>query len=368
MRSAIAIAAGGGGDAVSAAMLASARPELGIAAIMSYSWDRFMIDPSPGPRVRGDFDGLIDRGGVAEIPPTAALRIGQSTLPRLAGAIDRPLLLIEADEGAVGLSALIARAATAFDADGIVVIDVGGDILAEGHEVGLRSPLADSLALAAAVRTGIDTRVVVAGIGMDGELSAAEAAERLDKLHANQLPDLTPRDAAPFESIWAWHPSEANALLAAAAAGWRGVVECQRNAAVELTDASIGVYEVDARQLVDASLAAVLTGTTSLAEAEQLLRDRRAGRSELDVERQRAAGDRAKVRMPGPETLAVIDEYAADACERGVTALTVRRVAEMVSAIAPEATDALRALLAQHRPDSFRPPLYRVSSPDASGE
>ncbi|MQY22998.1 DUF1152 domain-containing protein [Nocardia macrotermitis] len=362
MRS-IAIAAGGGGDAVSAAMLASARPDLGIAAIMSYSWDRFMIDPSPGPRVRGDFDGLIDRGGVAEIPPTATLHIGQSTLPRLAGAIEQPLLLVEADEGAVGLSALIARAATAFDADGIIVVDVGGDILAEGHEVSLRSPLADSLALAAAVRTGIDTRVVVAGIGMDGELPAAEAAERLDKLNAQQLPDLTPQEAAPFEDIWAWHPSEANALLAAAASGWRGTVECQRNAAVALTDASPAVFEVGAHELVDASLAAVLADTTSLDEAEQLLRDRRAGRSELDIERQRAAGDRAKVRMPGRDTLAVIDEYTVDARERGVTALTVRRVAELVSAIAPEATDALRSLLTEQRPHNFRPPLYQVRHP-----
>jgi hypothetical protein len=211
------------------------------------------------------------------------------------------------------------------------------------------------------VRTDIDTRVLGAGVGMDGELSADEVGGRLDKLHAQQLADLTPRDAEPFESIWAWHPSEANALLAAAAAGWRGTVECQRNAAVELTDASTGVHEVDAQRLVDASLAALLTDTTSFAEAEQLLRERCDGRSELDRERQRAAGDRAKVRMPGPETLPLIDLYATEAHERGVTALTVRRVIELVSAIAPEATDALRVLLAEQRPHNFRPPLYSVS-------
>ncbi|MFE3059178.1 DUF1152 domain-containing protein [Nocardia sp. NPDC059239] len=56
MRTAIAIAAGGGGDAITAAMLAAAMAELGIAAIMSYSWDRFMIDPAPGPRERADFE------------------------------------------------------------------------------------------------------------------------------------------------------------------------------------------------------------------------------------------------------------------------------------------------------------------------
>ncbi|MFE3257956.1 DUF1152 domain-containing protein [Nocardia sp. NPDC059091] len=155
MRTAIAIAAGGGGDAITAAMLAAAMPELGIAAIMSYSWDWFMIDPAPGPRERADFEGLIDRGGVAEVPETAALLRGTSTLPRLAGCISYPLVLLDAAGGATAMADLMRCAAITFDADELVMVDVGGDIIAEGHESGLRSPLADSLALAAAVRTGI---------------------------------------------------------------------------------------------------------------------------------------------------------------------------------------------------------------------
>ncbi|WP_429455218.1 DUF1152 domain-containing protein [Nocardia sp. GP40] len=360
MHTAIAIAAGGGGDAVTASMLASAMPELGVGAVMSWSWDRFMIDPTPGPREGADSDGLIDHDGVAEIPQTAALRIGQSTLPRLAGCISQPLLLLEPTGGATGMAELISRAAAAFNAEELVVVDAGGDILGEGREASLRTPLADSLALAAAVQTGIATRVIVAGIGMDGELSAAEADGRLEKLRATQLIELMPRHAAPFESIWAWHPSEANALIAAAASGWRGTVECQRNAAVELTSGASAVYEVDARRLVDASLAASLMRTTSLDAAERLLRERRDGRSELDVERRRAAGGLAEVRMPNQETLEVIDRYATHARERGVGALTVRRVAELVSAIAPAATDVLRELLTEHRPTHFRPPLYEV--------
>ncbi|NNH69984.1 hypothetical protein HLB23_08925 [Nocardia uniformis] len=42
----------------------------------------------------------------------------------------------------------------------------------------------------------------------------------------------------------------------------------------------------------------------------------------------------------------------------GVNALTVRRVAEIVSAINPSTTEALRELLTRHRPNNFRPPLY----------
>ncbi|MGH9217468.1 MAG: DUF1152 domain-containing protein, partial [Acidimicrobiales bacterium] len=46
------VAAGGGGDAITAAVLApilsaSDQPPV----IMTYSWDRLLIDPLPGPRV-----------------------------------------------------------------------------------------------------------------------------------------------------------------------------------------------------------------------------------------------------------------------------------------------------------------------------
>ncbi|MFC9965716.1 DUF1152 domain-containing protein [Nocardia ignorata] len=356
MRTAIAIAAGGGGDAVTAAMLARAMPELGIAAIMSYSWDRFMLDPSPGPRVRADFDGLGDRSGVAEVLQTASLRTGTSTLPRLAGCIAQPLLLLEAAAGADGLADLMSQAVAAFGADELVVVDVGGDILAEGHETTLRTPLADSLALAAAVQSGIATRVLVAGPGLDGELSPTEVGARLEKLGARQAGELTPQHAAPFVDVWSWHPSEANALLAAAASGWRGTVETQRAARVDLTDASPRVYEVGAATLVDSSLAACLVSTTSLEQAEHRLRERRSGRSELDIEHSRASSDRAEVRTPSRESLDVIDRYIELSAD--VDALTVRRVAEMVRAIDPPTTEALRQLLSQTRPSNFHPPLY----------
>lgn len=342
-------------------MLAAAMPELGVVAIMSYSWDRFMIDPAPGPRVRADFDGLIDRGGVAEIPGTAALLIGQSTLPRLADSIRQPLLLLDAAEGAAGLAEQMCCAAAVFDASELIVIDVGGDILGEGHEPGLRTPLADSLSLAAAVQSGIPVRAFVAGPGLDGELSPAEVHSRLDRLEARQAAVLRPRDALPFNSIWSWHPSEANALLSAAAAGWRGTVQTQRNSAVTLTDNAANIYEVSARRLVDSSLASVLLGATSFEQAERLLRDRRNGRSELDIERTRS-GDRAQARTPSLETLDFVDEYVIHAAAEGINALTIRRVAELVSATDPAATEALRELLAHHRPDNFRPPLYTVDS------
>ncbi|WP_282777810.1 MULTISPECIES: DUF1152 domain-containing protein [unclassified Nocardia] len=360
MHTALAIAAGGGGDAITAAMLATAMPELRVSAIMSYSWDRFMMDPTPGPRSSADFQGLAEHGGVATISATSTLRTGTSTLPRLAGSIAHPVLLLEAHGGAAGMASSISNAAAMSSADELIVVDVGGDIIAEGHEIGLLSPLADSLALAAAVLTGIPTRVLIAGPGVDGELSPGEVHARLSDLGADRVAGLTPADAAPFADLWSWHPSEANSLLAMAADGWRGAVETQRRAVVDLTDDTTGIYEVDAQALAQSSLAAPLASTNSLDQAEQLLRDRRSGRSELDIERRKAAGEHSHDRMPTLQSLNVIDAYGSQARDRGIDALTLRRVAELVHAVSPATTSKLRELLAMQRPDNFHPPLYGV--------
>ncbi|MGW6697270.1 DUF1152 domain-containing protein [Nocardia sp. NPDC055049] len=356
---AIAIAAGGGGDAVTAAVLAQKMPHLHIAAIMSYSWDRLIIDPTPGPRNSADFDGLVDHGGVHEVTHTAGLLTGgQSTLPRLTQHIDLPILLMDISAGTTGLALQIRNAADAFDATDLIVVDVGGDIVAVGDERGLRSPLADSVALAAVVRSGLPSQVLVAGVGLDGELSISEVSARLTHLGAQDVAVLTPTDVIGFEPIWSWHPSEANGLLTAAANGWRGTVETQRNSVVQLVDAVTHVYQVSAETLAENSLAALVMSSTTLVEVEELLRNHR-GYSDIDIERNRLT-NRFAARTPRPEVLAEVDRYAIDAAHRGIDALTVRRVIELAEATDLPASESLRELLSRERPDRFHPPIYAV--------
>ncbi|MFJ1457243.1 DUF1152 domain-containing protein [Nocardia sp. N2S4-5] len=352
---AIAVAAGGGGDAVTAALLGSALPGE-VAAIMSYSWDRLMVDPTPGPRSRSDFAGLVDRGGVWQVSPSSGLRIGLSTLPRLAGHLDVPLLLMDLDGGVRDLARQIRRTATVFGVEEVLVIDVGGDIVAVGHEPELRSPLADSAALAAAVSTGMPARVLVAGAGLDGELAREQVEDRLTVLGAEHVVDLTASHARRLIPVWSWHPSEANALLAAAAIGWRGLVETQRGAVIDVTDLSTRVVQVPATSASEASLASLLTETSSLGEIETILRVRR-GYSDIDIEREKAER-RLVSRMPAQDVLNYIDRHAVSAVARGVDALTIRRIAELVGATDPLATEALRDYLSRHRPRNFAPPLY----------
>lgn len=53
------VAAGGGGDAVASAMLdAALYGDDDQAVILTYAWDRLLVDPIPGPRGPADFTGL----------------------------------------------------------------------------------------------------------------------------------------------------------------------------------------------------------------------------------------------------------------------------------------------------------------------
>ena len=60
----------------------------------------------------------------------------------------------------------------------LIAVDSGGDVLAQGFESGLRSPLADSISLAA-ISEIKDSVVGVFGFGSDGELRVEELLDRI---------------------------------------------------------------------------------------------------------------------------------------------------------------------------------------------
>ncbi|WP_228002452.1 DUF1152 domain-containing protein [Nocardia australiensis] len=358
---AIAIAAGGGGDVVTASVLAAKlRRRFDVVAIMSYSWDRLIVDPTPGPRGHGDFDGLTEhRELVAEVTGSARLRgPGWSTLPPLVPYLANPLLLMDPAAGAIGLAAQFRSVARLFDVDALIVVDVGGDILAEGHETGLRSPLADSLTLAAAIQSELPLHVLIAGVGLDGELTLPELRTLLRRQGSTAVAELGAADVSMVAEVWNWHPSEANGLLCVAAEGWRGEVETQRDALISITDDATVVHEVDASGVAAHSLAAGLSDTISLEQVEQRIRARR-GYSDIDTERNRLSAHRER-RTPTVNSIDDIDRYAHAASLRGVDALTIRRVIELAGALDADDGNALRDLLTRERPINMRPPLYLV--------
>src|SRR5699024_3682182 len=116
-------------------------------------WERLRIDPTPGPRPIIGFTGLghIDGLLVEVLAHSDTRPPGRSMLPRLAAETPARIFVHDFHYGAHGLADHLRRLVNALDADRIVVVDVGGDVVASGAEATLLSPLADSLTLAGAL-------------------------------------------------------------------------------------------------------------------------------------------------------------------------------------------------------------------------
>jgi hypothetical protein len=137
---------------------------------------------------------------------------------KMAAALAKEVLLIDINGGVEGVVDGIEIAMQELQTDLLVGIDVGGDSLAQGDEPGLRSPLADSIMLAAfaeLAKRGRRTLWGVFGYGSDGELTVDEIEAVLSKLAAvNGLQGacaLTQKIAAEIEEVIKTVPTEASA-------------------------------------------------------------------------------------------------------------------------------------------------------------
>lgn len=221
------VAAGGGGDALAAAMLHAATAPGARAVVATYAWDRLLIDPLPGPRPAADFTNLASVGAdlwqvTADSAPVAP---AGSSLPRMAAGLDAQLLLLDPYFGAVGMGAALAEAVRAFAPSRVTLVDVGGDVLARGQEAELKSPLADLLALSCCARLDAEVEVAVLGVGLDGELPPDYTRQRIAEVGGRPGPRLQPAHVEVIAPLLTWHPSEASGMLAASAGGVRGLVE-----------------------------------------------------------------------------------------------------------------------------------------------
>lgn len=356
------LAAGGGADLIAAVMIQRATGHAGD-PVLSYSWDRLIYDPVPGPRSPDDFTGLEPSGRLnyRVLPSSAARSPARSTLPRLADELACPLYLLDPWGGAVRMAEQVRELVAILGPQAAHVVDVGGDILATGDEPTLRSPLADALALAATRGLPCPVDVLVAGPGLDGELSEADVLTRCQNLSATRSPQLrlSAEPVQPLASTLTWMPSEASALLWAAAIGVRGAAEIRDHGAlVNLTDHSPEVHRLPHDRVLRANrLASSLLSSRSLEQAEATIR-LLGSQSEVDVERAKAATRRLTDISLDDDTLrACLENLDRTAGARGATFVTIRRVAEHVGLTTP-ALEELAARLCRLAPARCRPPLW----------
>ena len=297
---ALVIGVGGGGDVVGA--LASAR-FLEFCGLRFHlgglSWERFVYDPVPGPRSLGEIENT------RVLHPRAWMVNGNTrthygvrfTETEMAALYGWEVLHIDINGGVAGAIAGLEAAITALGTDLLVGIDVGGDSLAQGGEPGLRSPLADSVMLAAFTameQRGHATLWGVFGYGSDGELTTSEIERALARVaEAGGLLGawaLTPQVVSELEDVVEKVPTEASAIpLRCARGAWgEGSIRYDERK-VRLTPLTTLTFYLSASVLFHtlSRPAQAVAASTSLEEANDALH-RLGIKSELDLERERA--------------------------------------------------------------------------------
>ena len=301
------IGMGGGGDVVGALATAEfarvydgAQPVLG-----GLAWERRPIDPVPGPRATEEIANAekLAPGILLAGPDT---RVRDRTMffaeSRMAQFLGEPTVLIDVHAGPAAIAEGLLLGTAALGCDLVVFIDVGGDVLANGDEPGLRSPLCDAVMLAAAALLGREGQPVLGGIfgiGCDGELKPDEVLARLAEVAGAGgvlgARGLTEPVAQRLEEAIRVVPTEASAQAVRAFRGASGMVEIRGGARrIELTSiAAMTTYlDVELTMQSIGRLAQAVADATTLEEANQALH-LLGVRTELDLET-----DAAKVGSP----------------------------------------------------------------------
>ncbi|MFN4046703.1 MAG: DUF1152 domain-containing protein, partial [Acidilobaceae archaeon] len=181
------VAIGGGGDAAIAGVVARKLFRLGISSwIASIAWERYVIDPRPGPILLVEIQDASWRGrSTVRINASSyALRDGRKVIfqeVNLARALNEEEYVVPLEHGVKGYVEALKEIRELTGAEAVIGVDVGGDVLAVGHEDELWSPLADYAGLAALSQVD-SSYVLVASPGSDGELSQDYLLKRIDEI------------------------------------------------------------------------------------------------------------------------------------------------------------------------------------------
>lgn len=186
-RRVLVIGIGGGGDVIGSIPLYLTLHRVGVRAYLaSIPWERYIVDPEPGPLSLELFHGAVEvRDNYGVIYGLSYARHGKNLVipqaSRVATTLNEKVIVLDATKGFNGLYEGLKNVIEDYSIDVVVGVDVGGDVLAIGFEEELWSPLLDHLALSAlyhvSINLGIDTYIGVFGLGCDGEIPLSKLEE-----------------------------------------------------------------------------------------------------------------------------------------------------------------------------------------------
>ncbi|MEM2906765.1 MAG: DUF1152 domain-containing protein, partial [Candidatus Odinarchaeota archaeon] len=148
VKKALVLGIGGGGDILGALPTRNLLTSMGIQCRMgSVAYERSQFDPKPGPRSLDEMENIAkvnDTVALAnsETKTTYGLEFQASGMSRFLG---ENTIIIDITKGVKGVREGLEDLCGKSSFDLVVGVDVGGDVIADGYEEGLRSPLTDAL-------------------------------------------------------------------------------------------------------------------------------------------------------------------------------------------------------------------------------
>jgi len=275
--------AGGGGDIVGALHLYTKLKDLDAEAYLgALVWERYVIDPHPGPIPLTAFlniDPLSDTAALAG-GDAVAYRYGIEIKPqavRVAEALNERVVLLDASRGAEGLRRALYSVKEELGVKTIVAVDVGGDILAKGYEEELWSPLADALSLYALEGFEGSKLVAVHSPGSDGELPEEKVLEYISGLARSGAIvasiGLDRRDYEFFTTIQEYVVTEASKIAYKAFEGYMGETDIRKGTRkVRVTPYSMTTFILGGHEVYTHSeIAPLVAGSGHIGDASKAL-------------------------------------------------------------------------------------------------
>ncbi|MEB3859632.1 MAG: DUF1152 domain-containing protein, partial [Desulfurococcales archaeon] len=218
-------------------------------------------------------------------------------------------LFVDLSKGSEGVREAVEDAARELGIEAIIALDTGGDMLAEGCEDGLWSPLADAVSLSGVAASSVADKIVaVLAPGADGELSAGEVLAHISYLASRGALigayGLSRAEYRLLRKVEGYVESEASKIPLRAFEGYNGLTRIRGGIrTVEVSPLSTTLFLLDgARVYEESGMAKEVDGTRSIAEARERL-NKRCIYTELDLEI-----DLARIRQEGLAEKATVDE------------------------------------------------------------
>jgi len=278
--------AGGAGDVISAILASEYYKKLGYETLIgSILWERYVIDPVPGPI---NFEDLRNAEKINDCifllrKDSYAIREGNLVIP----TIVRVLKVLNLEQGYAmnnrlgpkHLAKCIKEIVNKENIDLIVAVDAGGDMIARGDEESIMSPLVDVISLATLIileKEGYKTLLGVIGCGSDGEVEHDYFLKLISEIAKNKgLIDIKGYDletAKLVEKVLENTESEASKIPVDAFFGFHGELKIRKGTRkVFVTPASAVMFFLDPLKITTNKLVGKIINANSLEDANSIL-------------------------------------------------------------------------------------------------